>query len=249
MTKLNTNFKKQIKDILLKNYKIACYQINDISNLTSSSMNFQLFCRVDEYKFLLYLRVTRPNTDEDSESVQQLSFNISSQGQWMKHIPDIQSKMYVEELVTSFEKTIEILQSLTYEVQLSARRGDSISLVNGICIFTNQQFEIDNMVSEVHVINEIYAYSPMVHTDLKLCDYIVNGNAIELSKRSSKMILSHHMTTGNTEEVLSDFILKFYIELLQNKFKALSDVSVSDIATSSSDDLKNILTLFKIERI
>lgn len=249
MTTLNASFKKQIKTILLDKYDITCYKIVDISSPTRRIMVFQLFCIAEGQKFSLYLDLYRPDDEDDSGQSQELEFNVSAQGRWLTYIPAIERKIYLEELNESFEQFNNILQSLNYHVELSARRADSISLFNGKCLFSYEGFNIVEISTYFFANNQIYAYSPEVHHDMKLCEFIISGNTIQFSNKSSKLEFMHDVTTENSVNKLSESLLKHYVVLLKNKFDALSDVSVSDVAHSSCDDLKNILTLFKIERI
>lgn len=249
MVTLNTSFKKQIKAILLERYNITCYKVTDISSPSRRIMVFQLFCIADNQKFSLYLNVYRPNDEDDSIQSQELEFNVSAQGKWMTYIPSIEKKIHLEDLNSSFEKFNDVLESLNYHVELSAHRADCISLFNGKCLFSYEEFNIIEISKYFFTNNEIYAYSPAVHRDMKLCEFIVSDNSIQFSNKSSQLDFTHDVTIENSVNKLSEYLLKHYVALLKNKFDALSDVSVPDIAHSSFDDLKNILTLFKIERI
>lgn len=249
MVTLNASFKKQIKAILLDKYNITCYKVTDISSPTRRIMVFQLYCIADNQKFSLYLNLYRPNDEDDSIQSQELEFNVSAQGRWMTYIPSIEKKIYLEELNESFEKFNNILQSLNYHVELSARRADSISLFNGKCLFSYEGFNIISISSYFFANNEIYAYSPEVHSDMKLCEFIVSGSIIQFSKKLPELVFTHDNEKSNAVDTLSEYLLKHYVALLKNKFDALSDISFSDLVSSSLDDLKNILTLFKIERI
>jgi hypothetical protein len=249
MIKLNKDFKQAIKSIIFEHYDITCHKIDDITNYAGGSelLIYSLNCTIENEKATLYLHMPKPTL---SVEVQEISFKINAQYNSVDLIKNMSKKLYKNRLNICFENLNDILKPFGLNVYFSINRSPSVSLANGTCCFKDNQFKISNFEPLLYAEIEIYAYSKFLHSQVNLCDFVIYGSRVELTKNGTPIKLIHEMSgDGLNDYVLVETFLKFYIALLKNRHSFLQGVFIEDVENASIDDLKNMITVFTMERI
>lgn len=249
MIKLNKDFKQAIKSIILEHYHITCHKIDDITNYDGGSklLIYSLNCTIENEKSTMYLHIHKPTS---SIEAQDISFEINTQYNSVDLIKNMSKKLYKNRLNICFENLNDILNSFDINVDFSMMRSPSVSLVTGTCCFKDNQFKLSKFEPVLYAEIDIYAYSKFLHSQTKLCDFVVYGSNVELTKNGTPLKIIHEMSgDGLNDYVLVEALFKFYIALLKNRHSFLEGVFIGDVDNASMDDLKNMMTVFKMERI
>lgn len=247
MTKINHEFKKSIKSMLFESYSIICYKINDITNYEGNSniLNYSLNCISDNKKITLYLHIANPISTIEP---QELSFQILIQNN-IDGIKDISKKLYTNELNLSLSNLVSIFNNFDIHIDFSTSRIPSFSLIHGDLEFKNNKFNILDFKPFLRADIAIFAYSNCLHSQLKLCYFSIFGNEIELSMTGSPLKCYHKMSDDDSDHDLVMSLLKCYLLLLKNKFHFFESIHIEDIEKCSLDELKDMITIFQIEKI
>lgn len=248
MINLNKDFKKAIKSIIFEHYAITCHKIDDITNYAGGAklLIYSLNCTIGNEKSTLYLHIPKP---VDSIAPQDVNFEVCAQYISVDRINDISKLLFTNELDECLKTLTGIFKKSAIELIFSTNRTPSVSLVSGTVRFKNEKFEILNYNPLLYAGIEIYAYSLGLHSQMKLCDFFIYGNSIELSRRETSLNLFHVMTDGVSLTNLVEKLFKFYIVLLKDRLQCLDSITITDIEQSSLDNLTNMIQVFEMERI
>lgn len=248
MIKLNKDFKKAIKSIILEHYDITCHKIDDITNYAGGAklLIYSLNCTIRNEKSTLYLHIPKP---VDTLAPQDVNFEVCAQYISVDLINNISKLLFTNELDECLKNLTGILKKSEIDLILSTNRNPSVSLVSGALKYKNGKFEILNYKPLLYAGIEIYAYSLGLHSQMKLCDFFIYGNSIELSRRGTDLNLFHVMTDGGSLPNLVEKLFKFYIVLLKDRLECLDSVTINDIEQASLDNLTNMIQVFEMERI
>lgn len=248
MIRLTSGFRKEIKSILLSHYNINCYKISDETNYSCDSGMFvlHLYCKVDNSKFPLFLNMSRPT---DSLNIQELHTGIYCQGNSIMYVQGIRKKLYMQELNFVFEKLSNVFKTLGYSVNFSVMRHSSVSLFDGDCYLKGKKFDVSKIQPNLHSTHEIYVQSPSLLNQIKLSDFVIYGDMIELSNNNFSLQYSCSLFEKKSDDSFLVYLFKSYILLLKNKYRFLNDISLDDIEHASLDDLTDMIKVFEMERI
>lgn len=248
MIKLTASFRKEIKSLLLNHYNINCYKISDETNYLGNSGVFvlYLYCEANNSKFPLFLNMSRPI---ESLGTQELSFGIYFQGNSIIYIKEIYKKLYTEELNFIFEQSNNIFEALAHSVNFSGMRHSPVSLFHGTCHFKSKKFDISDIKPNLNSSHEIYVKAPSLHNQIKLCDFVIDGNIINLSNNNFSLQYHCNLFEKKSDDSFLVYLFKSYVLVLKNKFRFLKDITSNDIEHASFDDLMDMLKVFEMERI
>jgi hypothetical protein len=248
MITLNNDFKKAIKSIILEHYDITCHKIDDITNYAGGAklLIYSLNCTIGNKKSTLYLHIPKP---VDTISPQDVNFEVCAQYISVDRINDISKLLFTNELDECLKNLTGIFKNSAIDLIFSTNRTPSVSLVSGTVKYKNKKFEILNYKPLLYAGIEIYADSLGLHSQMKLCDFFIYGNSIELSRRGTDLNLFHIMTDRGSLPNLIEKLFKFYIVLLKDRLESLDSVTINDIEQASLDNLINMIQVFQMERI
>lgn len=247
MKPLNAGFKKEIKNILLKNYNIICNRITDISNYEGGATLriYSLDCVINNEQLTLYLQM--PILDE-STGLSTVTFDVMAQPNSVDRVKVISMLCFTDELNAVFNTVTNIFNQLGIALTFTTHKNP-VLLITGECSFKMDLFKILNHTPVLCTYLEIYAYSMEQHSQRKVCDFSIYGNSVDLSRSSISLNISYEMIANDANLKLTENFLKFYIIVLKERFYYLDDISIDDIKQASLDDLKNMVTIFKMELI
>lgn len=246
MKPLNAGFKKEIKKILLKNYNIVCNRITDISNYDGGATLriYSLHCVVNNEQLTLYLQIPIP---DETIGLSTITFDVMAQPNSVNRVKVISMLCFTDELNAVFNTVTNIFDQLGIALTFTTHKNP-VLLITGECSFKMDSFKILNHTPVLCTYLEIYAYSMEQHSQRKVCDFSIYGNSVDLSRSSVSLNITHEMTNDANLKLTENF-LKFYIIVLKERFYYLDDISIDDIKQASLDDLKNMVTIFKMELI
>lgn len=167
----------------------------------------------------------------------------------MERINDINKLLFTYELNECFKNLTGIFKKSAIELIFLTNRTPSVTLVSGTVKYKNEKFEILNYKPLLYAGIEIYAYSLGLHAQMKLCDFFIYGNSIELSRKGTDLKLFHEMKDGGSLSKLLEKLFKFYIVLLKDRLECLDSITINDIEQASFDNLTNMIKVFEMERI
>lgn len=247
MKPLNAGFKKEIKNILLKNYNIICNRITDISNYEGGATLriYSLDCVINNEQLTLYLQM--PILDENT-GLNTVTFDVMAQPNSVDRVKVISMLCFTDELNAVFNTVTNIFNQLGIALTFTTHKNP-VLLITGECSFKMDLFKILNHTPVLCTYLEIYAYSMEQHSQRKVCDFSIYGNSVDLSRSSISLNISYEMIANDANLKLTENFLKFYIIVLKERFYYLDDISIDDIKQASLDDLKNMVTIFKMELI
>ena len=247
MKPLNAGFKKEIKNILLKNYNIVCNRITDISNYDGGATLriYSFHCVMNNEQFTLYLQIHIPAETTELSTV---TFDVMAQPNSVERVKFISMLCFTDELNAVFNTVTDIFNQLGIALKFTTHKNP-VLLITGECSFKMDTFKILNHTPVLCTYLEIYAYSMEQHSQRKVCDFSIYGNSVDLSRSSISLNITHEMMTNDSNLNLTENFLKFYIIVLKERFHYLNDISIDDIKKASFDDLKNMVTIFKMELI
>lgn len=247
MPSLNPTFKKEIKAILLEYYDIVCYKITDITNYAGGAtlLIYSLHCTTINEQSTLYLQIPMPT---DLASGSNIKFDVLAQPDSMDRIKVISKLCLKDELNSVFNNVTEIFNRLGINLKFSTHKNP-ILLINGECTFVMDTFKILNYDPILYTYIEICAYSMGIHSQRKVCDFSIHGRSLELFRTSIDLNIPHDMMTDNENTQLTEKFFKVYMTLLKERSHYLDDISIDDIKQASFDDLKNMVTVFKMALI
>lgn len=247
MPSLNPTFKKAIKAILLEHYDIICYKITDITNYEGGAtlLIYSLHCVMNNEKFTLYLQIPIP---DETAGLSTVTFDVMAQPNSVDRVKIISMLCFTDELNAVFNTVTNIFNQLGIDLTFTTHKN-LILLITGECSFKMDSFKILNYTPVLCTYLEIYAYPMEQHYQRKVCDFSIYGNSVDLSRSSISLNISQEVMTNDVNLKLTENFLKFYIIVLKERFHYLDDISLEDIEQASLDDLKNMVTVFKMALI
>jgi len=195
-------------------------------------------------QFTLYLQIPIP---DETTGLTTVTFDVMAQPNSVDHVKVISMLCFTDELNAVFNTVTNIFNQLGIDLTFTTHKNP-VLLITGECSFKMDSFKILNHTPILCTYLEIYAYSMEQHSQRKVCDFSIYGNSVDLSRSSVSLNITHEMINDANLKLTENF-LKFYIIVLKERFYYLDDISIDDIKQASLDDLKNMVTIFKMELI
>lgn len=148
---LSSSFKKTIKEILSSKYNLDCYKIIDHTRANSGYVTkiYQLHCKYNDYKLIVYLHLYGYFSDNLDDSV--LGFkvfmdntNFSSQRILASDLHSISFDESLKKIYSIFEKSVEPIEFDNYFL-------DNFCIFSGSYSFDGKKVNIVDIKSELFV--------------------------------------------------------------------------------------------------